>query len=218
MNNHSTITPPNFTIKKLWYSTNENDWLFAVDTYWNYVQPRNIKLEEFTEELDVSEVKAMNINEFYNFLYDTYFVWKYTAPNRLATTRSQLRKHLNSMEHLAYIKDTLFSFDKNQISVGLETAIQIHGLGTAGASGLLAVLFPKYFGTVDQFLVRALMKINDLPAQNALRNMHPESLSIRDGVILESILREKANTLNVMFNTDFWTPRRIDKILWSIDR
>ena len=29
---------------------------------------------------------------------------------------------------------------------------------------------------------------------------------------------EKANELNQRFDTDFWTPRKIDMVLWSIGR
>jgi hypothetical protein len=65
-------------------------------------------------------------------------------------------------------------------------------LGVAGASGLLSILFPKYFGTVDQFVVKTLLEIDDLPERNILKSMHAESLSIKDGVILERVLREKA--------------------------
>jgi hypothetical protein len=45
--------------------------------------------------------------------------------------------------------------------------------------------------------------------------MHAESLSIKDGVILERVLREKALDLNKRFNTDYWTPRKVDKVLWA---
>ncbi len=33
--------------------------------------------------------------------------------------------------------------------------------------------------------------------------------------ILISIYRQKANELNIKFNTNFWTPRKIDMILWA---
>ena len=48
--------------------------------------------------------------------------------------------------------------------------------------------------------------------------MNPESLTNNDGVILVEIMREKAEELNRNFNTDFWTPRKIDMILWSFGR
>ena len=53
--------------------------------------------------------------------------------------------------------------------------IQIHGLGTAGVSGLLAVLFPEHYGTIDQFVVYALRKL-ELPEQSVLEKMNPEKM------------------------------------------
>ena len=40
----------------------------------------------------------------------------------------------------------------------------------------------------------------------------------KDGVIIVSILRRKASKLNKSFGTDFWTPRMIDKVLWTVGR
>ena len=157
----------------------------------------------------------MNVEAFYVFLHDTYFVWKYTAKNRLATTRAQLKRHLTDITALAEIQKELFSFDKAQICTGLEVASKIRGLGIAGASGLLSVLFPEYFGTVDQFVVKSLLCIDELKERKSLARMHPEALTLADGVVLEQILRAKADELNRIFLTGTWTPRKIDKILWA---
>lgn len=203
------------TQTELWYSDNENDWLSAEEKYWKVISPKNLELEKYLEEIDPEYIKSLKANEFYTFLYDKYYVWKYTQKNRLATTRIHLQKHLDNLSELDDIKNALFEFDKNQIQTGLETAKRIKGLGVAGASGLLSILFPKYFGTVDQFVVKTLLEIDDLPERNILKSMHAESLSIKDGVILERVVREKALDLNKRFNTDYWTPRKVDKVLWA---
>lgn len=157
----------------------------------------------------------MSTEEFYTFLYDTYFVWKYTAKNRLATTRAQLKRHLDHPSKLSDIQKALFSFERTNIRAGLEIATRIHGLGIAGASGLLSVLFPNHFGTVDQFVVKALLNIRELKDRRQLLRMHPESLTLKDGILLEQILCAKAEELNKAFKTDKWTPRKIDKVLWA---
>ncbi|MFW6027899.1 MAG: hypothetical protein ACOC91_03740, partial [bacterium] len=92
------------------------------------------------------------------------------------------------------------------------------GLGTAGASGLLALMYPRKFGTVDQFAVKALRQVNGLPEAAALARMTPESLSIRDGVLIIGILRRKAADNNRMFKSNAWTPRKLDKVLWTYGR
>ena len=112
----------------------------------------------------------------------------------------------------------MFQFDKEDIEMGLKTAQQIRGLGTAGASGLLAVLFPNYFATVDQFVVKALSDVKLLPEREVVKGMNPEQLNIKDGVILTSIMRDKANELNQNFSSDQWTPKKVDMVLWVSSR
>ena len=82
----------------------------------------------------------------------------------------------------------------------------------------MAILFPQNFGTVDQFVVRRLQEINPPIYAADLNRMNPEGLKIKDGIILVNIMKEKAAELNAKFNTDFWTPRKIDMILWAYGR
>jgi hypothetical protein len=110
------------------------------------------------------------------------------------------------------------SFNKNDIKERLKIAVEIKGLGTTGASGLLSILFPECFGTVDQFAVNALRKIEDLPERDVLSKMKPESLNLNDGVVLIQIMRDKAAQLNKKFKADTWTARKIDKVLWCVGR
>jgi len=100
----------------------------------------------------------------------------------------------------------------------LKAACEIRGLGTAGASGLLAVLFPAYFGTVDQFAVKALRKIPGLQESSSVAAMDPDSLKVKDGCILIRIMRRKAEELNRTFSTRKWTPRKVDMVLWTCGR
>ena len=48
------------------------------------------------------------------------------------------------------------ALDPSDVGAALQTALAIRGLGTAGASGLLALLYPRDLTTVDQFVVKAL--------------------------------------------------------------
>lgn len=207
-------------VNRLWNAGTQKDWENAIDDYWGAVKPENLRLEEEIENLDPERIRYMDVSCFYDFLHNKYFVWKYTAPNRLATTRSSLEKYPrdNMMNQLAYIHRQLFEFDRADIEDGLEIVTQIYGLGTAGASGLLAVLFPSDFGTVDQFIVKALCEVDGLAEHAQLVRMKPESLNVRDGVLIISILRQKAKELNRLFETNIWTPRMIDKVLWSVGR
>src|SRR3990172_6083116 len=78
-------------IARLWNSKDENDWLHALERYWDYVKPENLALERAMEALNPGSVKALDAQGWYEFLLHRYFVWKYTAANRYASTT----KHLN---------------------------------------------------------------------------------------------------------------------------
>lgn len=207
-------------INKLWNSTDKTLWTKALDSYFSsgLIKKDNIDLEIEIEKLNPVTIKDMSTEEFYDWLYNVYFVWKYTAANRLATTSKSLSRYKseNRMQELEQIHLDLFTFDVNDVNEGLKIASSIHGLGIAGASGLLAVLYPRYFGTVDQFVVKAICEIDNLPEKDILSNMNPDSLTIKDGTLLIKIMKYKAAELNNIFDTNKWIPRDIDKILWSI--
>jgi hypothetical protein len=60
----------------------------------------------------------------------------------------------------------------------LKTAGEIKGLGIPGASGLLSVMYPAEFGTVDQFVVKALRETDVVETAAHLSKMNPMSLTI----------------------------------------
>lgn len=210
----------NSDINYLWHSQNLQEWENALDNYYNLVKPQNMVLEKELDNLDFNTVKNMNAEQFYNFLHDKYFVWKYTAPNRLATTRKNLEKYIyeHKLSELEEIHKLIFEYNLEDIQQCLKNVQRIKGLGIAGASGLLSLMFPKYFGTVDQFVVYRLLELENFDKHSVLLKMKPESLTLKDGVILIEIMKNKANELNLLFQTNKWTPRKIDMILWSIDR
>jgi hypothetical protein len=207
-------------IADLWVSENPKAWEDALKRYWNLVKPQNRALEQSLDTLDLELLRRMDANGWYKFLRDEYFRWKYTAPNRYRTTTSNLHRYDddNELGDLDQIRVRLLDLDPDYIRSGLETAHAIQGLGTAGASGLLALMYPKHFGTVDQFVVKALRQVQGLPEAEALTRMKPGSLTIKDGVLLINILRRKAADNNRVFKSDAWTPRKLDMVLWTYGR
>jgi len=205
----------------LWNSEKEDDWFAALNEYWKYVKPSHFAVEKEFNPLNTAAVEKMNPEEWYEFLMKKYFFWKYTEPNRYATTTAQLKKYLadpHGLNELFLIKKRIFEFDQEDILAGLKVASEIKGLGTAGASGLLAVLFPEKFATVDQFVVKALLTIENLPELSQILKMIPDQLKISDAVVLINLMRNKATDLNGKFGASFWTPRKIDMILWASNR
>ncbi|MHB1174068.1 MAG: hypothetical protein ACYCZJ_02950 [Sulfuriferula sp.] len=207
-------------ITELWRSTDPLVWEQALQRYWQFVQPRNIELEQAFEALDVRRLQSLSPQGWYDFLHDEYFRWKYTAPYRYATTTIQLRRYVDGheLDELDNLRQQLLNLDLNEVHVGLKTAKKIRGLGTAGASGLLALMYPEHFATVDQFVVKALWQVGGLPEAEALSKMKPENLSVANGVLLNGILKRKAEDNNRQFGTTAWTPRKIDMVLWTYGR
>lgn len=207
-------------INYLWHKGNESEWKEALSRYLTMIN--DIYLENRINSLVPSDIEKMSVREFYDFLYNEFFVWKYTAKNRLATTRKALSRYeREEMDSLAEIKNRFFrayEYDPEDTEQLLGNAKRIHGLGITGASGLLSILFPENYGALGQFLVNALLQVEDLPEHDRLSLINPQNLTVKDAVVLEEILRRKAMELNSQFDTDEWTPRKIDMVLWAAER
>jgi hypothetical protein len=207
------------TIASLWASRDAAPWESALGRYWEFVKEKNRPLEERLMELRPNDLSAMTPEEWFRFLHDEYFRWKYTAPNRYATTTKHLRTYREEgrLDDLDGVRQRLLRLDPSDTRGGIGLVSRIRGLGVAGASGLLALLYPEHFGTVDQFVVKALRTVPGLPEADALRRMNPDSLTVDDAVILLGIMRRKAEENNLAFGGG-WTPRKIDMVLWTYGR
>jgi hypothetical protein len=115
------------------------------------VLPQNLDLERSLDALDVERIRQLDARGWYDFLSAEYFRWKYTAPNRYVTTTRRLKRYVDNarLNDLDQIRRRLLTLDTDDIRSGLKVASAIHGLGTAGASSLLALMYPQQFGTVD---------------------------------------------------------------------
>lgn len=199
-------------VKKLWNSHSENAWNQRLEMYWTMKSvQKHCSLEKELHDLQRETVEAMTAEQFYIFLHDSYFKWKFTDCRWFPPNLRRLEGYeTEGKEELGIIKDTIFSLHKRRpdgTRALMEEVTKIHGLGPAGGSGLLSILFPEHYGTIDQFVVKSLQKVG-------LR-MNPENLTIEDAVVLEDIYRRKAGELNDRFGTTDWTPRKIDMVLWT---
>jgi hypothetical protein len=201
------------SVRALWDSPDEKQWRDALASYWENPSVRNnLEAEELMDKLDPELVRKFDSKGWHGFLR-VYFNWKFKG-TYLGKRLADLEK--NKPEQLFAVKGLIFESDPKNVRRALERSEYIKGLGPAGGSGLLAVLFPKWFGTVDRFLVVALLEVPLLPERQKLLRMNPKSLTDGDAVLLIDILRKKAAQLNELFHTDEWTPRKIDMILWNL--
>lgn len=207
-------------IGELWLRGTSPQWNAALENYWSYVQDRNKALERELDTIPLSFLKELDANGWYKFLLEKYFRWKYTAPNRYATTTAHLRKYCEpgQMSELDNIRKAIINLRPDNVREGLQVATKIRGLGTAGASGLLSLIHPGSYGTVDQFAVKALRAVPNLPEGQQISKMKEMGLTVDDGVLLISIMKRKADSLNAAFGGGFWTPRKVDKVLWTFGR
>ena len=217
----SPVTHSKVSIADLWRSSDPSAWTCALERYWQWVKPANLELERALEHLDLARIRSLDAQGWYDFLHTEYYRWKYTAPNRYATTTRSLAQYVAEpcgLELLHGIKCRLLEIDPENIRSGLSLASEIRGLGTAGASGLLSLMYPATFATVDQFVVKALRAVGDLPEADDLAKMKPQALTVVDGVTLIDIVSRKATENNQVFGTGAWTPRKIDQVLWTYGR
>jgi hypothetical protein len=57
--------------------------------------------------------------------------------------------------------------------------------------------------------------VRDLPEKEKLKRMKPESLTIKDGVVLTEVLRRKSAEMNHALKSNFWIPRKLEMVLWT---
>ncbi|MFQ9872189.1 MAG: hypothetical protein ACLRVT_03960 [Oscillospiraceae bacterium] len=158
-----------------WDGNSQADWLLAEGHYWDLVKETD--LERRMEALCSQEVKNMNTEEFFDFLFYEYFVWKYTAKNRLATTRKQLQKHRDTLSELKAIQKALFSFDLKQ--AGLRTAAHQR----PGPRGPLTLQF--FPNQTDQPAAKSLAQFVFL-SRSAAENQ-PDSTMKKSGVFNRTV-------------------------------
>lgn len=205
---------PKLDIAALWNCKDEVQWKAALSKYWACVKPQNMELEKELNKLHQKVKSPSDISDWYSFLLNKYFPWKYTDPRR--NPKRYFKEEYGGASGKAKLDSIikqLFTFNRCSISQGLK--IKIKGLRVPGISGLLSLLFPECFGTVDKYVVKALRRIKNLPQINEVCKMDPTNLAVEDGGVLIEIMRDKAKQLNQLFNSDFWTPRKIDMVLWA---
>jgi len=202
-------------INEVWSTNNHLYWENLLTIYWTRIKENRMEIEKELNNLKIDALINMSKEDWYDFLYNKYFYWKYTSPNRLVTTRFQLHKYLetDTLDELNDIRKKIITLNHDDIKKALAVVQQIKGLGIAGASGLLALLYPTEYATVDQFVVGALREIES--QKHFVEKMNPESLTLKNGVLLINIMKEKAKILNETNDTTFWTPRKVDMALWA---
>ncbi|WP_149495411.1 hypothetical protein [Roseiconus lacunae] len=203
------------SFNEIWKADDERVWNQLFQKYWAMLRPESIQVEFQLNQLRREDLVDLTPIEWFNFLHDRYFVWKYTAKNRLATTRANLAtyKTMDQLGELDVIRKEILQSGESDPELALKTASQIRGLGVAGASGLLSLIYPDRFATVDQFIVKALLEVPEEASK--VESMNSEGLTVADGSVLTEIIVQKARSMQDTFKSNFWMPRTLEMALWA---
>lgn len=205
-------------ISELWHSKDANDWQGALERYWEFVRPENVFIERAMQCLSIERVHGFSDTEWFEFLRDEYIKWKYTDCRWRQRSTKSLNTYLetNSLAELDRLRRRLIFFTAHHDYCGaLKAADEIRGLGISGASGLLAIIYPQIYATVDRFVVESLTEVQDLPEASRIAKMRSTALTLKDAMLLIEVMRRQAVVLNKVLDTCTWTPRKIDMVLWA---
>ena len=138
----SMLETESLSFEQLWNSKSDTIWRKYLNHYWDLIKTSNFDLTKELEQIKLSTIKELSPKEWYDFLLDKYFVWKYTAANRYASTTKHFRKYEteNKLDELILLRDEILNLKDKSIEIALRKTAEIKGLGIAGASGLLSIL------------------------------------------------------------------------------
>jgi len=202
-------------IKEIWNSKDENIWKIALEEYYTNIDKKILNIENEIMQHDEESLGNLSPKD-WSELLKKYFEWKYSS-NKVFYPKRVKDLGINELNTLNTIKNDFLHTDKRDIKKNLQILNEINGLGPSGASGLLALLYPEIYGTVDQFVIKSLNRTGIFPELEYVdpKNLSASEKGIRLIIHIIEILQEKANELNRIFKTDFWNPRKIDIILWN---
>lgn len=204
-------------INDLWDLGDENEWRDALDRYWlNLDGHKSHPIEDFIDTGDLEYIQKLGMQQWYDFL-NKYFHWKFKG-NHLQEKLTELDK--SSFEHLFSVKCSLEAVHELDLADSrkcLNIVKRIRGLDYPRASGL-ALMFKKWLGTVDRYVLESLYAIESLPEKQAIAEIRSWLKRNKDGrecdvLFVIDIMRKKAAQLNGWFGTNKWTPHKITMIL-----
>jgi hypothetical protein len=176
------------------------------------------------EKVELEYIKRLDTQQWYDFL-NKYFRWKFMG-NHLHQRLMDPDK--NSFEHLFCMKRGLVAIDELDLAdsrkcLDLVKSPRIRGLDCPGASGLRALIFKEWRGTVDRCVLESLSKIESLPEKQRIGEFRAwvrtrKDRRESDAVLVIDLMRRKAVQRNAWFGTNRWTPHKLATILWTSNR
>jgi hypothetical protein len=202
---------------QLWDSRDPRAWdHYESEIYDAVIKPENREIERELEKPGLrSRIGRMSAMEFHDFLRDDYYTWRFPSKAQRIGAVDALDKYVRdgALDLLEKIRLRLVNRDYASKGGAIQMLMGkrggIKGLSLAGASGLLALVYPEEFGTVDATVAKALKEIG---APDVMK-VNPKDISVEEAEIMIEIMRFKALELNRAFDAYKWTPRRVARVL-----
>ncbi len=98
----------------------------------------------------------------------------------------------------------------------LTAVSKIPGLGTIGGSGVLALVHPETYGTIDRMVLKSFHDNNEFQFVRTEADFSKDAkFGLEYGALVILRLREIAQQLNEKNRVNSWTPRRVDMVLFA---
>ncbi len=189
----------------------------------NYMN--NVTHSEIEIKFDnYNEITFQNMDnrEWLTFIRDEYQTWKHTN----GMVRAKLKRIVSEVDGqiICEIHSTLLSSDKVDIQNNLQLFCDLPGFGPPSASGVLSLMFPTHFGTVDRRVIGTFKQCQNSDIRDRLaklidryeRNSGNMWFSVPEAALVIQVYRDAAEELSRRSGVT-WTPRMVDKALWSAD-
>jgi hypothetical protein len=212
-----TLTPTT-----LWYSKDSEPWDALLKAYWQ--QPtvrRTLRIHKELEHLDRDKVLGQDDEGWYRWLRDEFVPWKFAGlyPKKRQEGIDKQWATESGKSVISHVRrDMQAVMDSGGFTEALSLVREIDGIGMSAGSAIVALLFPELCATADSRVVRFLRQIFDLPEQPKLRSIRdPKNLRSCDAVTIVQIVQRKSVELNKKFDLQCWTPRLVERCLWTFD-
>ncbi|MCR5629587.1 DUF1759 domain-containing protein [Eubacterium sp.] len=200
---------------ELYFSGNEDSWKEYEQEYYDFV---DVQLEK-----EIERIRSIDcIENFYSFLIDKLLKWSLISDFIYESNVKRLKEEYeNDRNKLNVIFDKICEYvkkiendsteDYTYISNGINLLTEIVGVGPVCSTSFLAIILPSKFGVVSRHIIEPMKEVYSDVKE------YKKVISKKQACELEIKLNEISRTINKRFDSNYWTPRKVDKVLWTIE-
>lgn len=211
----------NLTPTDLWRADDRRPWDDLLKAYW--AQPTVIAVLDLCknlEHLKREEVLGLEDHAWYQWLRDSFIPW--SERRWLGKRQRDLDAQWGHGRGRTVIGDARTkvetAMEKGGAGDAIPLLLRIAGFGPSSVAALLALLFPESCAAASEGVMRFLHAVSALPQRARLLAIgSPKPLTDEAVLLLMEVFREKAASLNREFGLHCWTPRLVERCVWTYD-